>query len=52
VNRVTAGKILHLTLGHGGKSIGIADLKLFRKLDRPDGMRATGKQRLPLAENS
>jgi sugar lactone lactonase YvrE len=52
VNSVTAGKILRLTLGPDGKSTGIVDLKLPRKLDRPDGMRAIGKQRLLLAENS
>jgi sugar lactone lactonase YvrE len=52
VNSVTAGKILRLILGADGKSTGIVDLKLSRKLDRPDGMRAIGKQRLLLAENS
>jgi sugar lactone lactonase YvrE len=52
VNSVTAGKILRLTLGADGKSTTIVDLKLPRKLDRPDGMRAIGKQRLLLAENS
>jgi sugar lactone lactonase YvrE len=52
VNSVTAGKILRLTLGPDGKSTGIVDLTLPRKLDRPDGMRAIGKQRLLLAENS
>ena len=52
VNSVTAGKILRLTLGPDGKSTGIVDLKLPRKLDRPDGMRAIGRHRLLLAENS
>ncbi len=52
VNSVTAGKIVRLTLGANGKSTAIVDLKLPRKLDRPDGMRAIGKQRLLLAENS
>jgi sugar lactone lactonase YvrE len=52
VNSVTAGKQLRLNLGADGKSTGIVDLKLPRKLDRPDGMRAIGKQRLLLAENS
>ena len=52
VNSVTADKILRLTLGPDGKATEIVDLTLPRKLDRPDGMRAIGKQRLLLAENS
>ena len=52
VNSVTAGKLFRLTLGADGKSTGIVELKLPRMLTRPDGMRAIGKQRLLLAENS
>jgi len=52
VNSVTAGKILRMDLGPDGKSKQITDLKLPRALDRPDGMRAIGKHRLLLAENS
>jgi hypothetical protein len=52
VNSVTAGKILRLDLGPDGKSKHITDLKLPRPLDRPDGMRAIGPNRLLLAENS
>ncbi len=52
VNSVTAGKLLRVDLGPDGKSKMIVDLKLSRPLDRPDGMRAIGKQRLLLAENS
>jgi sugar lactone lactonase YvrE len=52
VNSVTAGKLLRLTLGPDGKSTNIVDLTLPRKLDRPDGMRAIGRHRLLLAENS
>jgi sugar lactone lactonase YvrE len=52
VNSVTAGKIVRLQLGSDGKSKSIADLKLSRPLERPDGMRAIGKHRLLLAENS
>src|SRR5215472_2468195 len=52
VNSVTANKILRLDLGPDGKSKQITDLKLPRALDRPDGMRAIGKHRLLLAENS
>jgi sugar lactone lactonase YvrE len=52
VNSVTAGKIVRLQLGPDGKSKSIADLKLSRPLERPDGMRAIGKHRLLLAENS
>jgi sugar lactone lactonase YvrE len=52
VNCVTTGKLLRLDLGADGKSKGIVDLKLSRPLERPDGMRAIGKNRLLLAENS
>jgi sugar lactone lactonase YvrE len=52
VNSVTAGKLLRLDLGPDGKASKITDLTLPRKLDRPDGMRAIGKERLLLAENS
>jgi sugar lactone lactonase YvrE len=52
VNSVTAGKLVRLELGPDGKSKMIVDLKLSRPLDRPDGMRAIGKERLLLAENS
>jgi sugar lactone lactonase YvrE len=52
VNSVSSGKLLRLDLGADGKSKSIADLKLSRPLDRPDGMRAIGPHRLLLAENS
>jgi sugar lactone lactonase YvrE len=52
VNSVTANKILRIDLGPDGKSRKLTDLKLPRTLDRPDGMRAIGKHRLLLAENS
>lgn len=52
VNSFTANKILRVDLGPDGKSKNITDLKLPRKLDRPDGMRAVGKGRFLLAENS
>jgi sugar lactone lactonase YvrE len=52
VNSVTAGKLLRLDLGPDGKSKSVVELKLSRPLDRPDGMRAIGKNRLLLAENS
>jgi sugar lactone lactonase YvrE len=52
VNSVTANKIVRVDLGPDGKSTKITDLKLPRALDRPDGMRAVGKGRLLLAENS
>jgi hypothetical protein len=47
-----SGKLLLLELGPDGKSKKIDDLKLSRPLDRPDGMRAIGAERLLLAENS
>lgn len=52
VNSVTAGKLLRLQLAPDGTAQKIQDLKLSRMLDRPDGMRAIGNQRLLLAENS
>lgn len=52
VNSVTAGKLIRLDLGPDGKAKSVTELKLSRKIDRPDGMRAIGKQRLLLAENS
>ena len=52
VNSVTTGKLLRLDLGPDGKSKSVVELKLSQPLDRPDGMRAIGKNRLLLAENS
>jgi sugar lactone lactonase YvrE len=52
VNSVTTGKLLRLDLGPDGKAKGVVELKLPRPLERPDGMRTIGKQRLLLAENS
>jgi sugar lactone lactonase YvrE len=52
VNSVTTGKLLRLDLGGDGKSKGVIELNVSRTLDRPDGMRAIGKNRLLLAENS
>src|ERR1700721_3471454 len=52
VNSVTTGKLLRLDLGPDGKSKSVIELKLSRPLERPDGMRAIGKNRLLLAENS
>jgi sugar lactone lactonase YvrE len=52
VNSVTAGKLLRVDLGPDGKSKSVVELKLSRPLERPDGMRAIGKNRLLLAENS
>jgi sugar lactone lactonase YvrE len=52
VNSVTAGKLIRLDLGPDGKAKSVTDLKLPRPLERPDGMRAIGKHRLLLAENS
>jgi sugar lactone lactonase YvrE len=52
VNSFTTGKLLRLDLRPDGKSKSVIDLKLSRPLDRPDGMRALGKNRLLMAENS
>ena len=52
VNSVSANKLLRIDLGPDGKFKGIIDLQLGRPLAGPDGMRAIGKNRLLLAENS
>jgi hypothetical protein len=52
VNSVTTNKLLRLDLGPDGKSKSVTELKLSRPVDRPDGMRAIGKHRMLLAENS
>jgi sugar lactone lactonase YvrE len=52
VNSVTTGKLVRVQLGPDGKSTKITDLTLSRTLERPDGMRALGKNRFLLAENS
>jgi sugar lactone lactonase YvrE len=52
VNAVTTNKLLRLDLGVDGKAKSVTELKLSRAVDRPDGMRAIGKNRLLLAENS
>ncbi len=52
VNGVTTGKPLRLDLGPDGKFKAVIELKVSRPLERPDGMRSIGKNRLLLAENS
>jgi sugar lactone lactonase YvrE len=52
VNSVTANKLVRLELGPDGKAKSVTDLKLSRTLDRPDGMRAIGANRMLLAENA
>ena len=52
VNSVTTGKLLRIDLGPDGKSRSVTELKLSQPLTHPDGMRAIGKNRLLLAENS
>jgi sugar lactone lactonase YvrE len=52
VNCVTTNKLLRLDLGPDGKSKTVTELKLSRAVDRPDGMRAIGKNRMLMAENS
>lgn len=52
VNSVTTGKLLRVDVGPDGKGKGVVELEISRKLDRPDGMRTIGNNRLLLAENS
>ena len=51
-NSYDNGTLQRIELGKDGKAKKIIDLKLSRKLDRPDGMRSLGKNRFLLAENS
>lgn len=52
VSSVTTGKLLRVDLGADGKSKSVIELQLSQPLTRPDGMRAIGKNRLLMAENS
>jgi sugar lactone lactonase YvrE len=52
LNCVTTNKLLRVDLGPDGKAKSVTELKLSRPVDRPDGMRAIGKNRLLMAENS
>lgn len=52
VNCVTTNKLLRLDLALDGKATAVSELKVSRVVDRPDGMRAIGRNRLLLAENS
>jgi hypothetical protein len=52
VNSVTMGKLLRVDLRPDGKSKSVVELQLSQPLTRPDGMRAIGKNRLLMAENS
>jgi sugar lactone lactonase YvrE len=52
VNSVTVNKLVRLEIGLDGKAKNLTELKLPRPLERPDGMRTIGKQRLLMAENS
>jgi len=51
-NSYDNGDLQRIELGKDGKATKVTELKLSRKLDRPDGMRALGKNRFLLAENS
>ena len=52
VNSVTSGKLLRLDLARDGKVTKIAELKLSRPLQGPDGMRAIDDRRLIIAEGA
>jgi sugar lactone lactonase YvrE len=51
VNSFTTNKFLRVDIGADGKAKRVTELKTPRKLDRPDGLRTIGKQRLLMAEN-
>jgi sugar lactone lactonase YvrE len=51
VNSVTKNKLVRLAIGKDGKATSVTELKLPRAVDRPDGMRAVGKNRMLMAEN-
>ena len=52
VNSVTMNKLLRVDLRPDGKSKSVVELQLSQPLNRPDGMRTIGKNRLLMAENS
>jgi sugar lactone lactonase YvrE len=52
VNSVTKNKLLRVDLKPDGTSTSVTELKLSQPVDRPDGMRTIGKDRLLMAENS
>jgi sugar lactone lactonase YvrE len=52
LNSVTKNKLLRVDLKPDGTSTGVTELKLSQPIDRPDGMRTIGKDRLLMAENS
>jgi sugar lactone lactonase YvrE len=52
VNSVTENKMVRVDLRPDGKSKDIIELKLSQPITAPDGMRAIGKNRLLMAENS
>jgi sugar lactone lactonase YvrE len=52
VNSVTKNKLLRVDLKPDGTSTSVTELKLSQPIDRPDGMRMIGKDRLLMAENS
>ena len=52
VNSVTTGRLLRLDLGENGQATAVTELTLSRALERPDGMRSIGPDRLLLAEGA
>jgi sugar lactone lactonase YvrE len=52
VNSFATGKLVRLEIGTDGKPEKVVDLKLYRPLDRPDGLRTIGPHRMLMAENS
>ncbi len=52
VNSVTENKLIRVDIGADGKAKDVIELKLSQPIDRPDGMRTIGKDRLLMAENS
>jgi hypothetical protein len=52
VNSVSANKLFRLDLGADGKAKSITELTVSQKLDRPDGMRAIGRDKFLMAENA
>lgn len=50
VNSVTTGRLVAIPVGAGGAAGPPAELALSRKLERPDGMRLAGRDRLLVVE--
>lgn len=52
VTGVSTGRLVRVDLGEDGKATAVTELALSREIERPDGMRSIGPDRLLLAEGA